>query len=344
MSDSSGHTRVGSRDDAIFGPAEYLAHLVDICGRFHVRPELLLKGTGVRPSTFERPSAVVSKASSMRVVERALALTAEPGLGFYWGLSLKLSSHGPLGLLAMTSGTLRDAIMVAERFMQLRASELALRTHQDEGALVIEFHNQVPAHLRVFFSEAMFIMLLHVGRALVGHPIAARCELPFAEPAHFRRFAHLMPDDVRFGGTVNRLFIPTSLLDEAVLTSDSVMARRAERECQRELDELRARASFLSTLRRHLSPERGDFPSLEELAERTHSSTRTIKRKLAMQGQSYRKLVDELRRDRATELLTESDLPLEKIAAQLGYSDTASLHRSFRRWFKCTPEAYRQRR
>jgi len=341
MGDSSGHTRSGRRDDAIFGPAEYLAHLVDISGRFHVRPEQLLKGTGIKPSTLERPSATVSKASVLRVVERALALTNEPGLGFYWGLSLKLSSHGALGLLAMTSGTLRDAILVAERFMQLRASELTLHTHSEGDALVIEFHNQVPPHLRVFFSEAMFVMLLHMGRALVGHPIAARCELPFAEPAHFRRFAHLMPGDVRFAGSTNRLWIPAALLDEAVLTSDGVVARRVERECQRELDELRERASFLSTLRRHLHPERGDFPPLEELAERTHSSTRTLKRKLAQQGTSYRKLIDELRKERASELLRESALPLEKIASMLGYSDTASLHRSFRRWFACTPEAYR---
>jgi AraC-like DNA-binding protein len=176
----------------------------------------------------------------------------------------------------------------------------------------------------------------------VGHPIAARCELSFAEPAHFRRFAHLLPDDVHFGQPADRLWVPAALLDEAVLTSDSVMARRVERECQRELDELRERASFLTKLRRHLHPERGDFPTLEELAERTHSSTRTLKRKLAQQGTSYRKLVDELRKERATTLLSSTELPLEKIAAMLGYSDTASLHRSFRRWFHSTPEAYRK--
>jgi AraC-like DNA-binding protein len=280
----------------------------------------------------------------MRVVERALELTGEPGLGFYWGLSLKLSSHGALGLLAMTSGTLRDAILVAERFMQLRATELRLSTRSEQGALVIEFFQEVPPQLRVFFSEAMFIMLLQVGRTLVGHPIAARCEFPFPEPAHFRRFAHLLPADVHFDRTVDRLRIPAALLDEAVLTSDSVMARRVERECQRELDSLRERATFLTTLRRHLHPERGDFPSLEELAERTHSSTRTLKRKLAQQGTSYRKLVDSLRRERATSLLLTGDLPLEKIASMVGYSDAASLHRSFRRWFGTTPEAYRNAR
>lgn len=323
-------------------PAEYLAHLVDITKRFKVRAELLLRGTGIKPSQLERPSAVVPKSAFMTVVERALVLTGEPGLGFYHGLSLKLSSHGALGLLAMTSGTLRDAILVAERFMPLRASELRLQTRSEPDCLVIEFSSRVPPQLQVFFSEGMFVMLTQVARALVGHPIAARCELPYPEPAHFRRFAHLLPEGVRFGASTNRIRLPQSVLDEAVLTSDSVMARRVERECQRELAELRERASFLTTLRRHVRPEQGDFPSLEELAERMHSSTRTLKRKLAQQGTSYRKLVDDLRRDRASELLRTSELPLDKVAASLGYSDTASFHRSFRRWFgRTTPSMYR---
>jgi AraC-like DNA-binding protein len=341
MGDSSGHGRVAKVDSSVAIPTEYLAHLVEICARFQVRPEPLLKGTGLKPSVLERPPPFVPKAAFLTVVERALALTGEPGLGFYHGLSLKLSSHGTLGLLAMTSGTLGDVLLVLERYVQLRATELSLHTRPEAGSMVIEFHNQAPAALRVFFAETVFAMLLHVGRTLVGHPIAARCEVAFPEPAHFRRFAHLLPADVRFDQPAHRIVVPESLLAEAVLTSDSVTARRVERDCQRELSELRERASFLTTLCRHLRPEHGDFPSLEELAERTHSSTRTLKRKLAQQGTTYRKLVDELRRERATELLDTSNLSLPKIASMLGYTDTASFHRSFRRWFKSTPSRYR---
>jgi AraC-like DNA-binding protein len=321
-------------------PAEYVAHLLDIAGRFNVRPEQLLKGTGVKVGHLERGLSV-PRPSFLALVLRALELTGEPGLGYYHGLALKLSSHGAVGLLAMTSGTLREALLVAERYITLRANEVRLQTRLEQDSMVLEFSTPGPPQLQLFFSESMFIMLLHVSRSLVGHGIAARCEMPFPEPAHFRRFAHLLPSDVRFSADTNRLLIPAHLLDEALLTSDSVTARRVERECQRELAELSERASFLTTLNRHIRPEAGDFPSLEELADRMNSSTRTLKRKLALSGTSYRKLVDDLRRDRARELLTGSDLPLEKIASMLGYSDTASLHRSSRRWFEGTASKLR---
>lgn len=321
--------------------AEYVAHLVDVTTRFGVRPDQLLKGTGISASALERADALLPREGFYAVVSRALALSREPGLGFYFGLSLKLSSHGAPGLLAMTSGTLRDALAVAVRFVPLRADELLLGTRVEAGQLLLEFEHLVPPDMQVFATEAFFVTLLQMGRALVGHPIAAECELSFAEPAHFKRFAHLLTPRVRFGANKNRLRLPLALLDEAVVTSDSVMARRIERELQRELEALDQRATYLSRVRRQL--RRTEVPSLEELAERLDTSTRTLKRHLAAHGTSYRQLIEELRRDRAVAMLRDSDRTITQIAEQLGYTDRASFHRAYRRWFGSTPQELRRR-
>jgi AraC-like DNA-binding protein len=246
-------------------------------------------------------------------------------------------------MLAMTSGTLRDAITVAERYMRLRAPELSLRTWQEEDSFVCEFQNHVPPQLLVFFGESMFVMLVQLARTLLGHAVRVRCEMAFAKPAHFHRFAHLLPGSVSFGGVANRIWLPRALLDEAVVTADAVTARRMERECQRELAALRKQASVLVEVRQHLSGAEGEYPTLEQVAERMGSSSRTLKRRLAQQGTSYRAIVDGLRRERASMLLKTSTLTLEQIASLTGYSDVASLHRSFRRWFKQTPASLRAR-
>ena len=47
MGDTSGQQRAHKGDGSASVPVEYLAHLVDIAGRFHVRPEQLLRGTGI---------------------------------------------------------------------------------------------------------------------------------------------------------------------------------------------------------------------------------------------------------------------------------------------------------
>jgi AraC-like DNA-binding protein len=340
MGDILGHppTLPVSLDDVA---PEYLAHLADVVAHLGVRTDKLLAGSGITPALLERAELTLSRERFFSVVERALALTGEPGLGFHFGLSLKLSSHGPVGLLAMTSQTLQDAISVAERYIQLRATQLTFRTRLAGDELAIEFSHAVPQHLQVFFTEAFFATLLHVGRALVGRTIAGVCEMAFAEPPHFRRFAHLLPASVRFQAPANRLLVPAHTLELMVVTSDSVTARRVERECKAELAQLEERASFLSQIRRDVRAS-GGYPSLEEIADRRGLSTRTLKRKLLAHGTHYRRLIDELRRERAIELLRGSEHSIERVAHLLGYTDAASFHRSFRRWFQTTPEVYRR--
>ena len=339
----SGQPRVPAADASSAVPSEYAAHLVDVVGRFGVRVDRLLQDSGIRPGMLEGASMVVPKGTFFSLVERALALTSEPGLGFYYGLSLKLSSHGPLGLLAMTSPTLRDALSAAERFMQLRATELTMRLEEVGDRVAVAFSHAVPAPLQVFFTESFFVTLLHVGRALTGRMLPGVCEHAYAEPAHFKRFAHLLPPHARFGRPENRLIFSAALLDEQVLTSDEVMARRVERECQAELAALDRRLSFVSKVRRDLRTARTGLPSLEQTAERRGVSDRTLKRKLAAQGTSYRALVEELRKERAVELLRDGTHAVGSVAALLGYADKASFHRAFRRWFGTTPAVFRNR-
>ncbi|MET0284260.1 MAG: AraC family transcriptional regulator [Polyangiales bacterium] len=314
--------------------AEYVAHLVDVTTRFGVRAEPLLKGTGIRASTLEKPDALVPQASFQLLVMRALELTREPGLGFHYGMSLKLSAHGQPGLLAMTSGTLRDALMVAVRFVPLRVVALTLTPRVEGDELVLEIVHDVPPAAEVFASESFMVSFAQMGRSLVGRTLEGRVEFPFAEPAHFKRFAHLLPP-ARFGRARNSLRLPLSVLDQAVVTSDSVVARRIERELSRELSELDERATYLSRVRRQLRPD--DIPSLEELADRLDTSTRTLKRKLAAHGTSYRLLVEELRRARAQMLLRDGGRSMTQIAEALGYTDRATFHRAYRRWFGSTP-------
>ncbi|HEY6877506.1 MAG TPA: AraC family transcriptional regulator ligand-binding domain-containing protein [Polyangiales bacterium] len=314
--------------------AEYVAHLVDVCTRFGVRPEQLLKGTGLRTSDLEQLDKLLPRALFYELIQRALTLTREPGLGFHYGMSLKQSAHGPLGLLAMTSGTLGDALNATVRYASLRLPDVSLSTYVEEHERVLEIEHHVAPEMRVFVAESFLLSLLQIGRALVGHQLPVRCDFAFPEPAHFKRFAHLMPE-VRFGRQQDALRVPLSALDEAVVTSDSVMARRIERELSRELSVLDERASYLTRVRRQLRPH--DIPSLEVLAERLGTSTRTLKRHLAAHGTSYRQLVEELRRERATTLLRDTDQTMTQIAEQLGYTDRASFHRAYRRWFATSP-------
>lgn len=69
---------------------------------------------------------------------------------------------------------------------------------------------------------------------------------------------------------------------------------------------------------------------------------RTLQRRLAMEGGSFRSLVEEVRIAQARRLLQQSDARLGDIALALGYADQAIFTRFFRRHTGQTPSAWRR--
>ena len=69
---------------------------------------------------------------------------------------------------------------------------------------------------------------------------------------------------------------------------------------------------------------------------------RSLRRKLEEEGTSFRDIVEAERRQLAMQLLQGTQMKLDEIALQLGYGDTASFTRAFRRWLGQAPGEYRK--
>lgn len=84
------------------------------------------------------------------------------------------------------------------------------------------------------------------------------------------------------------------------------------------------------------------LPSTGRVAVLCNMSSATLRRHLAQQGASIRKIRDECLQRSAFQLLRHSGTPLSEIASRLGFSDVPSFHRAFRRWAHTSPSAYRR--
>ncbi|WP_338116064.1 helix-turn-helix transcriptional regulator [Thiocystis violacea] len=82
-------------------------------------------------------------------------------------------------------------------------------------------------------------------------------------------------------------------------------------------------------------------PSTERIASALGLSRRTLYRRMAAEGTSVHALMNEIRHELARQLLLESRMPLNEIAATLHYSEPGAFSRAFRGWTGMTPSAYR---
>lgn len=83
--------------------------------------------------------------------------------------------------------------------------------------------------------------------------------------------------------------------------------------------------------------------TVEDLATRAHLGTRTLNRHFhARVGTNPLQWLHDQRVRRAQELLEQTDLPIEVVAARVGLTSATVLRRHFRRALDTTPDAYRR--
>jgi AraC-like DNA-binding protein len=73
-------------------------------------------------------------------------------------------------------------------------------------------------------------------------------------------------------------------------------------------------------------------------------STRTLRRHLTAEGISYKTFLNDIRKKKAIELLTTTNMPMENIATELGYRDVTNFYHAFKIWTGTTPGNYKKRK
>jgi AraC-like DNA-binding protein len=184
------------------------------------------------------------------------------------------------------------------------------------------------------------------GRQLVGHEFEV-LEIRFrhAAPAEAERLCETLAAPVRFEAEDNALVLPEAVMALPLPSADPAMFAYFDREAARRVAEHgHPSATVLDELRRVIEatlPE--GVPELASLAEQLGLSPRTLQRRLAEQGSSLRKLIDELRHELALRHLA-AGLSIAEVSFLLGFSEPSAFHRAFKRWTDRTPAQWRGER
>ena len=255
----------------------------------------------------------------------------------------------------ISAPTLAEALSRAARFLRIVLPDLAvsIRRHRNHAELVIHETRRLAEHPndtgRVFAFEWLLRLLHGLACWLAGRGIGLDSVIfPYLRPAHATDYSLIFTADSRFAPTVpggtgtllasfsaNLLDLPIRR-DEAALTTflDGAPGKittlyRRDREMVIRVRDL-LRNALPATL------------SLDDLAARLHLSPRSIHRRLADEGTSFRGIKDALRRDLALARLTKSKTPISQIAADLGYADTSAFYRACIEWTGLAPARYRR--
>jgi AraC-like DNA-binding protein len=303
----------------------------------------------------EGPSGYVPQLAVHRVFEKVKSEADNRPVGLIVGAACNVEQLGLVTRIACHSGTLREAVQAYIEYQALAHPPVASHELDEEAGTdtiaVAPSDNPLVDSTREARISFGFGLARNWIRQLVDDPTVNPVAVEFfhADDRFAETYRDFFDAPVSFDCPDNRLVFARELFDRRVVAADLATRPYLERLAElrgEKLEEYVERAGDLvrrvsSFLRNRLGSGSIDQ---QELARRLGMSTRTLQRRLEDEGIEYRELVDRLRRQKARQLLAETDKTIGEIAYELGYSRNSSFHRAFKRWTDMTPTEYRRQR
>jgi AraC-like DNA-binding protein len=306
-------------------------------------PILAAAGLPGRPETLSDDQLPPSPDGHRALWMAAMAARPEPVLGLRVGACVPWGAYDVIDYLAATCPDLRSGTTELARYFGLITPFLSLAVvDEDRGAaLEVTAHVTGPA-AEIVVLYTIGVTLSHFRHAVQDPVCVELAELQTPEPTDAGPFEEILGGDVRFSSLRNLLW-----LSDASWRAPSRRAEPALRTVlRRYADEAVDKRGVGDRLTGRLMPliieslATGDA-TLDKLAPRLALSPRTLQRRLADEGRSFKEEVERARQSLAGRYLTDRRLSVGEVAWLLGYSEPSAFVRAFERWTGTTPGRYR---
>ncbi len=282
-------------------------------------------------------------------VELLLERTAEaldcPHFALLLGQRLSLSMLGLIGFVMQQSPTVGAALaeLQAHFYLLVRGSALELQMHGERHVRMYFVVHDTRALPSVRCTAELCLSAgLQIMRRLCGaHWSPLEVGFAHARPSQIKRYRRWFGAPVQFDQEQDSFLFSADMLRQPIDRADPALGR------------------VLNTYLTLLDAKHSDDPvaqirelitralatggcSAEKVAAFLGVHRRTLHRMLAVQGTTFKQVLEQVRKDRAARALAESDISVTALAHALCYSDTSALSRAFQKWYGMSPRAWRQ--
>ncbi len=324
---------------------DYMASLAKLLAHRGVPRRDFLEGSGISVQSMENPEALISPSQYETLIENALSLTNEPGLGLILGQHHNITTHGLLGQAVLTSPNMEKALHVALRYIKTRNQLIDLDVEVKGKNVTLIFDVTIASERsRRFLLESMISGIYNLWKLLLGEDMpATEINVRFPAPEYYPLYEQILKASVAFNQATNSMRFPKNSLHRAFILSNPLLAQIAEQQCETLLNSLTRTKELPVRIRQQLLKNPGQFPMFDALAEQFNMHPRTLRRRLKELDTSYQEILDDVRKSLALQYLNTTDWTIDEIAYLLGYSDPSNFRQAFKKWTGNPPSYFRRK-
>lgn len=308
-----------------------------------VSAQAVLRRAGL-PQEYKNETRILLRTEELFALWRAIGeASTNPAIGLLLGTETKTERFMPMGLAALSTENFGAAVERMGRYKQLTCPE-AIEQEKDGEEWSIQFRwllaDEVEPPVLV---ECCFAGTLSLGRHGTGTRVSP-LRVEFTQPrAHVKTIERHFGCPVVCGAARNAIVFRASDAQRPFVTRNAELLAMLAPQFEEELKRESEGENFVERVRNAIQQKlTGRRPTIEDIADALHLSSRTLQRRLQDEGASFQGVLEEARHQLARHYLNNSVLELNEAAYLLGYEDGNSFVRAFRSWEGMPPARWRE--
>ena len=298
---------------------------------------------GLDPQQMDDPNARYRLSATTRLWALAVQASGDPSIGLRVSRFVSPTTFHALGYALVASGSLREVFERIVRYHQVVSDALSLELsrHGDvyRFRLLQPPGSPAPAPEAIDAFAAIYVRTCRNRLGRDYAPLAVYLRRP--EPADPEPWHRVFRAPVWFAADEDRLEFAASDFDSHLDDANPELAEHNETVLKRTLAQLQP-LTWERKVRAAIETQLPDGePSAERIAQALHLSLRSLQRHLADEGCRFDALLNECRQNLALLHLRDPQCSLAEISHLLGFADTSSFNRAFKRWTGMTPGQFR---
>lgn len=316
-----------------------LVEAVEIAG---VSREDALAAAGIPEEALAENDTGVPRHLVERMCELAIQPSGDPALGLHWSERLTIHTFGPVSHTLMHATSLRQGLGLLLQFQPLFCDQqvFALEEKGDLATLRLVDWKAHSRRVHRFSAEMCLASFMTMIRAHSPEGQVDRVCFSYEAPEYVAEYTRVFGSIVRFGQSFDGIVFERASLDRVNPNADDEVRTALADVLERRVVRATEDAPYAVRVRELLTQQMPARLNMEAAARKLGLAERSLRRRLAEECVSFRAIQHAVCASVAEQLLQDKRLTIQETAHAMGFSDSSTFHRAFKRWTGTTPRTF----
>lgn len=305
----------------------------------------LIADAGITPDALASPDSSISYAAFLDILAAAREASGLQHIGLLIAERQSMSILGPLGFAIAQAPDVREAIGELNQFLHLHNTGIAARLVIDGDTVMWRLEVLLSGRPGVRQQEDLAVSIgIGILRNLLGNAWSPDLvTLQRRAPMNTAPYRQAFRCPVEFEAEHNQVVFDYNVLATPIAQSNSQLHAILNSHL-RGLD-ASGKLDYATEVQQIiLHAMKSGECTLPRVAHMLGTSQRTLQRRLALEGRSFRDELETVRSRVAMRYLEETAIPLTSLSMTLGYADLAAFSHAFKRMTGVSPSSWRKTR